>query len=224
MQSFNLFTPIFIGLGSALGILLGLWLSRPKKNQVFKVLPGDQRGFDLEVLNETSLSLDCENYKGLPPQRFLKFRPGFTVLQKMRWGRTRKIMRHIGRDGTAYTQRSEQGNIENVPLSQTLKVLWGDENYNKMSDELRDPIESGKIGVTIQLEDDPLTPKNLPILSEENIKQWEDSQASKTLWEGRKDVMKSIGIQMMFPVGLGVAIGLVMALFLGWIPVATPNG
>jgi len=222
LQNFNLFTPIFMAFGIPLGVAIGLYLSRPKKNQVFKIIPGDRRGYDLNVIEENAVSIVCTPHRGMPPQRFLRYRAGFNVMQQLRFGRVRKISRYVARVGTAFTKRYESGILKNIKLSDTLRVLWGNEVYDKMRDELKKPIEEGLIGVTIQLEDDPLTPKGLPVISEENIKQEEDRQAAKTLWAGRKDMMKSITMQMIFPIGLGVAIGIVAALF-GWIPVAKVN-
>lgn len=220
LANFNLFTPIFMAFGIPLGFALGIYLSRPKKNQVFKVLPDDRLGHDLEIIEETAVSLVCKPHKNMPPQRFLRYRAGFTVMQEARFGRLRKITRYMGRIGTAYSQRMEAGKLTNISLVDVLKTLWGNEVYAKMTDALKKPIEEGLIAVTVQLEEDPLTPKNLPVISEENIKQEEDRQAARTLWEGRKDSMKSLTMQMIFPIGLGVAIGIVAALFLGWIPVA----
>lgn len=213
-----------MGFGVALGALFGLWLARPKKNQVWKLIPSEHRGFDLEVIKENALSIFCGTFKGLPPQRFIKYRPGWTVVQQARFGRQRKITRHVGRPGTAYTQRFEKGKLENVTLGLTLKTLWGEEFYNKIPQTQRDLIEESQIGVTIELEDDPPTPPGgLPTISEENIKEEQDREAAENFWQGRKAALKSITMQTVFPIGLGVAIGLVAALMLGWIPVAKPG-
>lgn len=208
-----------MGVGVALGILLGMILSRPKKNQVWKIIPGDNRGYDLDVVEENALSLYCEPIGTLPPQRFMKYRPGFTTEIKRRFGRLMKITRHIGREGTAYTQRFEAGILKNIRLSDTLKVLWG-ESYQLIPKELLPAIEESKIGVTIRLEDDPLTPENLKVLSEENIKTEEDRKASETFWKGRASALRGATVQNFAWIGFGFGICFVICLAMGWIPLA----
>lgn len=222
LENFNIFTPIFMAFALPLGIYLGLWLARPKKNQVCKILIGDKRGYDLDILQENAVSLECNPHKRMPPQRFLRYRSGFTIDQQTRLGRKRKITRYFAKIGTAFTKRMESGILTNVSLADTLRTLWGNETYEKMRDELKAPIEAGKIGVTIQLEDDPDTPEGLHPISEENIKQEEDRQAAATLWAGRKEAMKTLAIQSIFPIGLGFGIAIVLCLIMGWIPVWQP--
>lgn len=219
--SFNLFTPIFIGIGSALGILIGLWLSKPKKNQVCKLIPEDARGYDLDVVEENANFIYCDPIETLPPQRFLKFRKGFTVTQKRRWGRFLKINRYFGREGTAFTQRIEQGKITDIPLNQTMIGLWGEDEYNNMPEHLREAIEQAKIGVTVSIEDDPKTPhdwKGKPI-SEENIKIEEDKQAAETFWKGKKASLTESFIHNFAWMGFGGLIVMFACILLGWIPI-----
>jgi len=209
-----------MGVGAALGILIGMMLSRPRKNQVWKIVPGDNRGYDLNVLTENALSLHCEPIGTLPPQRFMKFRPGITTQVRGRFGRLSKITRHVGREGTAYSQRVESGEIKNIPLSKTLKVLWGEEDYNRIPKELLPAIEDSKIGITVQLEDDPLTPKGMPIISEENIKTEEDRQASQTFWKGKAEALKGATLQSLAWMGMGGLVVIIGCLAMGWIPIA----
>lgn len=208
-----------MGFGAVLGIWIGFYLSRPKRNQMMKLIPSDARGYDLDVIEENAFSVHCEPIETLPPQRFIKYRGSYTITQKRRLGRLQKITRWIGREGTAFTQRMESGIIKNIPLVQCLKTLWGTETYDNMPEELKDPIEKGKIGVTVQLENYE-KPDGIKEISEENIKIEQDRQASKTLWEGKKEALKGTGIQYIAFIGLGVGIGLIACLMMGWIPIA----
>jgi len=216
-----MFTPIYMGLGATLGILLGLLLSRPKKNQVFKILPNEHRGFDLNVIKEHAMFLHAEPIGDLPPQRFLKYRPGITVLIKRRFGRVLKITRFLAREGTAYTQKLQAGKIENVPLAKTMEILWGETEYNKIPKVLKDKLETSKIGVTVSLADDPLTPHSMPSISEEDIKTEEDQAASETFWKGRKSTMRGQAMQSLAWIGFGFGIALAIGLLMGWIQLAS---
>lgn len=215
----NLFTPIFIGVGVSLGVFVGIYLSKPKKNQVWKVMPNDYRGIDLNVREENAMSLHCEPMKGMPPQRFLKYRGGYTVVQKLR-RRIIKITRHIAREGTAYTQRIESGILSNINLADTIKTLWGDTFYDSIPEEQILVLEDSKINVTVQLEDDPLTPESLPVISEENIKTEEDRQASATFWRAKKDFLKSANMEKIAFMGAGIGICFALSLIMGWIQLA----
>lgn len=213
-------------MGIAMGIGVGLWLSRPKKNQVFKIQPQNRQGYDLEIKEENAMSLHCIPInKAMPPQRFMKYRPSITVDQRGRMGRVRKITRYLGREGTAYTQRMEGGKIQNLSIADTLRIMWGNEAYKDVWEnvpELIDLVEESKIGVTVDLEDDPLTPEGLPVISEENIKTEEDRQASQTFWKGMNAALRQQTIYYLAWLGAGVGVGFGICLALGWIPIYQP--
>jgi len=216
--------PLWMGIGAALGIFVGMWLTRPKKNQVCKLIPEDSRGYDLDIEEENANFVYCEGIETLPPQRFLKFRKSFTITQRRRLGKFLKINRLLAREGTAYAQRIESGEITNVSLSKVLIALWGPENYDTVrskAPELIDLVEKGKVNVTIGLEEDPITPHNLKPMSEENIKTEEDKQAARVLWKGMKESLKESFIHNFAYIGSGIAMGILICILMGWVPIGT---
>jgi len=217
--------PFWMGIGAALGIFIGMWLSRPRRNVVSKLVPEDSRGYDLDILEENSTFIHCQPLETLPPQRFLKFRKSYIITGPRRFGRLQKITRYLGREGTAYSQRIEGGEVSNIPLDDTLKTLWGQEGYDtvrKNAPTLMKAVEDSKINITVAMAEDPLTPDGMKVISEENIKLEEDKEAARTFWQGKKDAIKGAFVDKIAWMGFGAAIIVVALLFLGQIGAPAP--
>ncbi len=192
-----------------IGLLIGLFL-RPG-NQVIKIIPGDHRFIDLSIDEETSVSVQCKKVKGMPVQRFFKLHPGFTGIV----GRFIKkpITRYLGIEGTAYTWQVQSGRWKQLgSLGDALKTVWGPEFYDTIPERQQNMIEESRIQVTVGLDESPLTPEGMRSISEEDIKQEEDRQASKTFWEEHGSQVKGwlINVILAGGTGFGVALLLVM--------------
>lgn len=193
------------------GLILGIMFRPGWGNIVMKILPKEKRFIDFGIDEETAISIVCEDKKGYPPHRFLKLRSGF-VGKTGRFVR-RSTTRFIGKEGTAYTWQTEQGEITEIPggLPATLIGVWGEEFFNEIPEEKRLEIEESKILVTVDL-DDGLTPASMRSVSEEDIKREQDREAAKNLWEGKKQSEKGLWLNYLIYgiAGFGIACFLIV--------------
>ena len=209
----NPFNLVMIALFILTGILIGL-VFRPKaKNQVMKLIPRDRRFIDFNISKENAFSLMCESVKGFPPQRFLKYAPGWTgsvgkFLKRMR-------TRYLGQEGTAYTWKTESEKVKIGSLAKALRGLWGEEFYGQVPEDKRKKLEESKINVTVELEAG-ITPKDYKPVTEEAIKQEQDRLAAETWWKGKKIAEKGTWMQWMFIFAAGMGAMAIASKLLGW--------
>ena len=196
-----------------IGILIGL-IYRPRaKNECMKLLPRDKRFIDFKISHEDAFGFDCEPVKGFPPQRFIKLRPGFTG--KIGKFLKRSITRFIGKEGSAYTWKTESGPVQFGTLGKALRGLWGDKVYNQIPEKRRTELEESKINVTLDLEEG-LTPEKFTPVSEEDIKTEQDRKAAETWWEGKKMAEKGKWSEWIFIFVAGAGAMAIASKFLGW--------
>lgn len=201
---FDIMLIIFLLIGLLGGIFLRPWFG----NQVVKLIEREFRFVDLDIDEESAVSIECKNKKGMPPQRFFKHRPGYTgIVGKFL---KKPVTRFFGREGTAYTWSIEGGQeikLGSGTLAGAVETVWGSEFYNAVPAKQKKLLEESEIGVTVQLEGGPLTPERFHPVSEEDIKAEEDRKASETFWEGKKTLVKGQWIQwfFIFVAGFGVA-------------------
>lgn len=209
---------VFLGLFMILGILLGMFLRPWMGNQVQKFIPADHRFIDLDIDEETAVSVQCKKKKGMPLQRFFKHHPGFTGIV----GRFLKkpITRYLGIEGTAYTWQIESGRwIKLGSLQDAVRTVWGEDFYSTVPDRQKDLMEESRIQVTVGLDEAPLSPPGMRSISEEDIKSEEDRRAAKVFWEEHKSQQRGFYINMILAAGTGFGIALALQL-LGILDVA----
>jgi len=189
------------------GVLIGLLLKPKAKDQVMKIIERDKRFIDFNITQENAFSLECERKKGFPPQRFLKVSPGFTG-QVGRFLK-RGVTRFIGKEGTAYTWKTQSSKVKIGSLAKALRGLWGKKFYDQVPEVKRKQLEESKISVTVDI-DPGLTPKGYKPASEEDIKQEQDRLAAETWWEGKKQADKGTWLQYLFIAGFGFGVALAL--------------
>lgn len=196
---------VMLGIFTGLGILVGLFLRPWVGNQVIKFIPADHRFIDLGIEEETSISIQCEKKKGMPPQRFFKLNPGFTgIVGKFL---KKPITRYLGMEGTAYTWKIDAGSHHNLGgLGEAVRSVWGEDFWATVPEKQRDLLTESRISVTVELDKAPLTPAGMRSISEEDIKQEEDRRASQTFWEEHQGQMKGFFINMLLGIGTGFGI------------------
>lgn len=194
-----------------IGLLIGLFLRPWLGNQVIKFIPGDHRFIDLSIDEESSVSVQCKKVKGMPIQRFFKLHPGFTGIV----GRVLKkpITRYLGIEGTAYTWQIKHGRWENLgSLEKAVQTVWGETFWNTVPERQQAMLAESRIQVTVGLDEAPLTPQGMRSISEEDIKQEEDRQASRTFWQEHGAQMKGFFINMILAGGTGFGLALLLVL------------
>lgn len=216
----NPLTWVFLAMFFIIGILAGVFLRPWMGNQVQKFIPADHRFIDLDIDEETAISVQCKKKKGMPIQRFFKLNPGFTGIV----GRFLKkpITRYLGIEGTAYTWRVEQGRWKKLGfLADAVKVVWGGEFWASVPPRQKEKLEESRIQVTVGLDEAPLTPAGMRSISEEDIKSEEDRRASKVFWEEHKSQQRGFYINLILAAGTGFGIALALQL-LGILDISQP--
>ena len=177
----NPLTWVFTGIFVLVGVLLGIFLKPWFGNQVMKFIPSDHRFIDLDIDEETAVSIQCKKVKGIPLQRFFKLHPGFTgIVGKFL---KKPVTRFLGIEGTAYTWRVKTGTQEYLGnLADAVRTVWGEDFWGTVPERQKDMMEESRIQVTVGLDESKITPEGMRVISEEDIKNEEDRQASKTFW------------------------------------------
>lgn len=187
----NIFNDLMIMVFLLVGVILGIIFRPGWTNAVMKISPTEHRFEEFSIKNESAVSIECDDKKGMPPHRFIKLYPGYI-------GRTgrfvkRQITRYIGKEGTAYTWKmNDVDEFVKVPggLATALKTIWGNDVYDQIPDEPRQALENTtNLMVTVDLTEG-LTPEGFRSISEEDIKREEDRQAANTLWQGKLQQVK----------------------------------
>jgi hypothetical protein len=179
-------------------------------NQVIKINPSDHRFMDLDIEEETAVSIQCKKKKGFPQQRFFKYHPGFTGMA----GRLIKkpITRFLGIEGTAYTWNIKEGkDILLGTLADAVRSILGEDFWSFIPNEQQQLLDESKIQVTVGLDESPLTPDGMKSISEEDIKVETDRKAAETFWQEHGVRQKGMIINMVLAGGFGAAV--VFALF-----------
>jgi hypothetical protein len=201
----NLLTDVMFGVFILVGILLGIFLRPMMGNRVLKLDPSTHRFLEYNIREESAISIECEEKKGTPPQKFFKHHPGFTGIV----GRFMKknVTLFLGRQGTAYTWKLEAGKwVKLGKLSKAIQTLWGQAFYETIPDRQKELLEKSTIEVTVGISEDPLTPKGMKSISEEDIHKEEDRAASKTFWKERGAKDRGMFINIFLAAGVGFAI------------------
>jgi hypothetical protein len=207
----NILTDVFFLVFILVGILLGIFLRPMVGNRVLKLDPSEHRYHELDIYEETAISIECVDKKGMPPQRFFKHHPGFVGTSGKFLKKT--VTLFLGRTGTAYTWRMEQGMWKCLGnLAEAVRTVWGEAFYETVPDDQKKLLEDSKVNVTVGLAEEPLTPSGMRPVSEEDIHKEEDRSASRTFWKERFAKDKSLYINIILAAGLGF--GICAALFL----------
>lgn len=199
------------------GIVFGNYLSQPRKPRVIKIAPESGRGVEYEVDEENAANVYCKAVGKTPPQRFIKLYPAMNILRKG-WFKLTQYPLWFGRFGTAYTYTLGSENLKTT-LKATIENLFG-ADYAQIPQPVKNQIELGNIGVTIELPKGGLTPEGLPSISEDDINRDNDERAMKNLWDSQKKAGKSQFLVQSLPwIGVGMAIALILVQVFGWGPI-----
>lgn len=213
---FAIAVPVFL----FVGILVGTWLSQPRKNRVLKVSPESGMGVEYEVASEDSVNAYCDPVGDTPPQRFIKRHQALNILRKGFFKLTNYAL-WFGRYGTAYTYMVKGKETVEVTLRDAIHNIFGKELYDKIPNDektgyVKDQIEKSSVGVTVKFPNEPLTPEDLPSISEDDISRDNDERAMQNLWNEYKSTTSGDVFKIIFILGTGIGIGIVLALIFGW--------
>lgn len=207
-----------------LGILVGTWLSQPRKERVLQIIPETGRGVELEVESQDTVNAYCNPVGNTPPQRFIKRQQALNILRKGIFKLTTYAL-WFGRQGTAYTYKFGESKEEiKVTLKEAILNLFGKDLYERIPNDektgyIKDHIEQSTVGVTIEFPNDPITPENLPSISSDDLRRNDIDTFVGAIVRGVKSMGKTGGgdwVKIIFILGSGVAIGIVLSLIFKW--------
>lgn len=182
----------------------------------------DGRGSDLAVKLEDEIRLDTANNI-----RFFKHGRSYSFTGIM----NRLKIIYFGKEGTAYTAKLMGfSGTEEEPTQIELKypTVWeavrhklGDEFLRPFPEEQKKLLQDEKFLVTVDLEPG-LTPEGYVPATEQDIADKGKRDMARLLGEAAKMALHGGMIDKIPWIGMGVAIGIVGAMALGWIPVTSP--
>ena len=212
--------PVFI----FVGIFLGVWLTHPRKNRIIRIDPESGRGIEYEIEHEDTVNALCKPVGNTPPQRFIKLHKALNVIRKGPF-KLQNYSLYLARLGTAYTQMvQEEGKKIVVPLRDAIRNILGDKLYERIPnvkpDYAFDKIEKSEVGVTIELPaTEALTAKGLKSLSSDDLRRSDIDTFIGAIARGVRSQFKAPTgeyIKIIFILGSGIAIGIVLSLVFGW--------
>ena len=181
----------------------------------------DGRGVDLAVKLEDEIRLDTKNN-----MRFFKHGRSYAFTGVM--NRLKSVF--FAKEGTAYTAKLMGfSGTEKEPTKIELKfpTVWeavrfklGDEFLRPFPEEQRKLLQDEQFMITVGLEPG-LTPKGYKPATEQDISDKGDRDMAKLLGEAARMALHGGMLDKIPWIGVGVALGLVGAMALGWIPVAS---
>ena len=121
-----------------------------KRKTINLFRPRDKRFIPMNIKTETDIALNCPKKDGFH-WRFYKSGPGWT-------GPSGEVL-FLGIGASAYTAVLKNDAEVKVTLSEALKILIGDIEYNKLNPTILDVIEKHKFGVTLDPEKIPSADK-----------------------------------------------------------------
>jgi len=179
----------------------------------------DGRGEDLAVKIEDEVRLDTKNNL-----RFFKHGRSYAFIGMMR--RMKSVF--FAKEGTAYTAKLlgfSGTDEEPTKIELDYPTVWeavrhklGDEFLKPFPEEQKKLLQDEKFLVTVGLEPG-LTPKGYVPATEQDIADKGKRDMAKLLGESAKMALHGGLIDKVPWIGMGVALGLVGAMALGWIPV-----
>ena len=182
------------------------------RKEVVLLRPGF-RGLIVPVTKETAKSLECKKTEGVV-RKFYKFGRGWTFP---------KDTKFLGVDGSAYTKIIRGVDDVQVTIPEYLRFIWGDAVYEKAPKQLREPLETTKVGVTItpdRISDDD---KGLPRIDAEDVNEEDEKTIAKGLKSAVEDSQKTNLVQAVLFMAVGAFITYILC-NIHVLPVALKGG
>jgi hypothetical protein len=233
------------------GIIIGTWLSQPRKPRVIQIAPESGRGREYDVESEDNVNAYCHSIENEPPQRFIKRYQALNILRKG-WFKLSNYALWFARQGTAYTYKIDESKQEvKITLREAILNLFGPDLFERIPNDektgfIKDRIEKSSVGVTIEFPAGlPLTPKNpiydptvtdandprsqeyLPSISSDDIRRNDFDTFINAIVRGVQRLIKGTAsgewVKIIFIMGTGIGIGIVLSLIFHWgAPVVVP--
>lgn len=202
---------IFMAIGMLwVGILVGVLVSQPSKDQVVKIQGEGNRGVLYNVKEYSEFMLYADGFSEFPPAKFLIWAQPIFATGVGYLGRVFKRNLWLARDGVVTTQMMNDDKLEDVPAHRYVETVFG-EHYKQVPQNIRNELESGKVTVTVELEKNPVIPEELKELTTSNASAEDDRNFLSVLGD---EVAKAAGQNVYLMGGMLGAGGFVAVLIL----------
>jgi hypothetical protein len=172
------------------------------RKEVVLLRPGF-RGLIVPVTKETAKSLECKKTEGVV-RKFYKFGRGWTFP---------KDTKFLAVDGNAYTKIIKGVDEVMVTIPEYLRFIWGDAIYDKTPKQLREQLETTKVGVTITPDKIGDDDKGLPPVNAEDVNDEKKEKLVGYVTKAIKDEGKMDWKTMFMGVSIGLVVGIMLVSF-----------
>jgi len=177
------------------------------------IRPGEKRALEIPILKETAHWLYCKTIEDVP-RKFYKVAPGYVFPN---------VTKFFAIEGVGYTadiRTPENTAPEPTTIDRALRILWGDDKYERMPKSNRKLVEDTRWGLTIAIE--AYEGEDMPNISSEALREKDDEAILKILAEDAMDQQKKSKFdfqQILIGVGIG-ALAVYIMVNQGWLRVA----
>jgi hypothetical protein len=183
------------------------------KKTLVLIRPGEKRALEIPIIKETAHWLYCKTVEEVP-RKFYKVAPGYVFPN---------VTKFFAIEGIGYTadaKTPENVTPEPTTIDKALRILWGDEKYEKMPKSNRKLVEDSRWGLTIAIE--AYEGEELPNISSEALREKDDEAILKILAEDALENEKKGKFDLQ-QILIGAAIGALLVYIMvnqGWLRVA----
>jgi len=177
------------------------------------IRPGEKRALEIPILKETAHWLYCKTVEDVP-RKFYKVAPGYVFPN---------VTKFFAIEGIGYTadaKTPENKSQEPTTIDKALRILWGDDKYEKMPRSNRKLVEDCRWGLTISIE--AYEGEDMPPISSEALREKDDEAILKILAEDAAENEKKGKFDFQ-QILIGMAIGALIVYIMvnqGWLRVA----
>lgn len=201
-----------------MGIIIGVKVSGARGTTVLQLDPATNSAREFRAYEEDAVNVRCKPVGNIPPQQFIKRKNrGWNVLTKG-FLKLKTYALWIGVVGSAYAIAFKDGVQVQVSLKEAIVNIFGEVRYNQLSKEHRDKIEEDELGVIVNLPE-YVEPTDDEGLTSDDVHTGQFKQLIKAYTEGVNNFLKEGGggglSRIIFQVGTGVAIGIIVAFLFG---------
>jgi hypothetical protein len=183
------------------------------KKKLVLIRPGEKRALEIDITKETAHWLYCKTVEDVP-RKFYKVAPGYVFPN---------VTKFFAIEGIGYTadiRTPENTQPEPTTIDKALRILWGDEKYERMPKSNRKLVEDTRWGLTISIE--AYEGEDMPNISSEALREKDDEAVLKILAEDAENQGKKAKFDFQ-QILIGVAIGALIVYIMvnqGWLKVA----
>ncbi len=160
-----------------IGILIGMYIASPRKDWIAKVQSKGVRGALYNVDREHESFMYANAFNIFPSIRAVKWAQPILITARAFFGRSVKRNLWLAKEGIAYTQKTQEGKADNIPLASVVESLFESKDWKEVPQYVKNKANEGKVTITVDLgEETEQEIKARPNISSENINNEQDRE------------------------------------------------